>query len=91
MNNRSIPDVAVIPVLHYAEVLAASAWLVRAFGFAERLRIADHRVQLNAYGGAVVAASGGQDSTEATRTHSVMIRVPDVDVLHARATAAGAK
>lgn len=40
LSNRSMPDSAVIPVLHYPEVPQAVAWLGRAFGFSERLRIA---------------------------------------------------
>jgi len=46
-HNRSIPDSAVMPVLVYADVRAAVAWLSAAFGCVERLRIlhllTDHR------------------------------------------------
>jgi uncharacterized glyoxalase superfamily protein PhnB len=51
-SNRSIPDVTVIPVLHYPDVGEAAAWLVRVFGFAERLRIGDHRIQMTVSAGA---------------------------------------
>ena len=44
--NRSVPRAVVIPVLTYNDVAEASEWLCRAFGFKERLRIGDHRVQL---------------------------------------------
>jgi len=44
--NRSVPSSTVIPVLAYDDVTQASDWLCRAFGFKERLRIADHRAQL---------------------------------------------
>jgi hypothetical protein len=40
--NRSMPDFAVLPVLHYRDVRAAVAWLCRAFGARERLRIREH-------------------------------------------------
>jgi uncharacterized glyoxalase superfamily protein PhnB len=55
------------------------------FGFRERLRIGDHRVQLAVGDGAVVVAQGGG----AASGHSVMVRVDDVDAHHARVRAAG--
>jgi uncharacterized glyoxalase superfamily protein PhnB len=55
-SNLSMPSATVIPVLHYADVPAACAWLCRSFGFVERLRIGDHRVQLAVGDGAVVVA-----------------------------------
>ncbi len=51
--NRSIPAATVIRVLAYRDVHEAAAWLCEAFGFSVRLRISDHRVQLNAGEGAV--------------------------------------
>ena len=44
--NRSIPASTVIPVLIYPDVDAAVTWLESAVGFAERLRIGNHRAQL---------------------------------------------
>ena len=44
--NRSTPAATVIPELPYADVVEASDWLCRAFGFAIRLRIGTHRAQL---------------------------------------------
>lgn len=85
--NRSIPPVDVIPVLTYPDVRAAVAWLVAAFGFSERLRIGDHRVQVRVGDGAVVVASGGD---EAPAGAAVMVRVSDADAHCARARAAGA-
>jgi uncharacterized glyoxalase superfamily protein PhnB len=86
--NRSMPAAAVIPVLHYADVAAATAWLCRAFGFAERLRIGAHRVQLAVgEGGAVVVAEG---PAGVSAGHSVMVRIRDADSHHAAARAAGA-
>lgn len=92
--NRSIPDAAIIPVLAYADVREAAAWLCRAFGFAERLRIGDHRVQLTYGAGAVVARDGGSTPREGDTSaadHSVMVRVEDADAHHASAVAAGAR
>jgi uncharacterized glyoxalase superfamily protein PhnB len=87
--NRSIPDAVIIPVLAYPDVRAAAAWLCEAFGFAERLRIGDHRVQLTFGGGAVVARDGGGEGADPH--HSVMVRVDDADAHCARAEAAGAR
>jgi uncharacterized glyoxalase superfamily protein PhnB len=93
-----MPENTVIPVLAYPEVRAAVDWLCGAFGFEERLRIADHRAQLSFEGGAIVVAglSGSSINTPASgsalvTTHSVMVRVSDVDAHHARATQFGVK
>jgi uncharacterized glyoxalase superfamily protein PhnB len=89
--NRSMPPGTFIPELGYADVGAAAAWLRDAFGFAERLRIADHRIQLTFGGGAVVVIDGPKnpDAAHAT-THSVMVHVDDVDRHFERARRAGA-
>jgi len=88
--NRSIPRCTVIPVLAYPNVGEAIEWLCRAFGFSLRLRIADHRAQLNVGDGAVVVAEGGLGSSLES-AHSVMVRVDDVDGHHERAKLHGAK
>src|ERR1035438_4770242 len=54
ISNRSIPRATVIPVLAYPDVNQAAAWLCDAFGFSVRLRIGNHRVQLNVGDGAVI-------------------------------------
>jgi len=87
MKNRSIPASTVIPVLAYADVSVAAEWLCRAFGFVERLRIADHRAQLTFGDGAVVVAGGG----DRPGGHSTMVRVTDVDAHCGRARQAGTK
>ena len=93
--NRSMPPGVVIPVLSYRDTHEAVAWLCRAFGFTERLRIGDHRSQLVLCGGTVVVTDLGQEpgptGTAEARTHSVMVRVPDVDAHCAQATAVGAR
>jgi uncharacterized glyoxalase superfamily protein PhnB len=88
--NRSIPGTVVMPVLGVPDVRASAAWLCRAFGFAERLRIGDHRIQLDVPGGgAVVLAHGAPPSADAAS--SVMVRVADVDAHHRRAVETGAR
>ena len=91
--NRSIPTSTVIPELAYADVGDAAAWLCEAFGFTVRLRIANHRIQLNVGDGAMVVtelrASG--DTVRVDRAHAVMVRVEDVDRHHDRASARGAR
>jgi uncharacterized glyoxalase superfamily protein PhnB len=92
--NRSAPDGPVIPVLTYADVEAASAWLVEVLGFAERVRIGPgHRAQLTfGEGSLIVADTGG--SREVPRASevsaSVMLRVDDAAGVLERARAAGA-
>ena len=84
--NRSMPASAVIPVLDYADVAEAAAWLCAVFGFTVRLRIGDHRVQLNAGAGAVVVTrSGARDPAQMS---AVMVRVEDAAGLYARILAA---
>ena len=90
-DNRSMPAATVIPVLHYPDVRAAVAELCAAFGFSERLRIGSHRVQLCVGQAVVVAARGASAAAEDETTHSVMVRVKDVDAHYAHAQEAGAK
>ena len=89
MRNRSVPDATVIPVLSYVDVTEAAEWLCRVFGFRERLRIGQHRVQLTLGNGALVVTSG-DNNTDRGLSHSVLVRVDDVDSHHRRAVAAGA-
>jgi uncharacterized glyoxalase superfamily protein PhnB len=85
--NRSIPDSVVMPELAYEDVPKAARWLCDAFGFRERLRIADHRVQLTFDRGAVVVI---ERHGEASAGSSVLVRVEDVDRHHDRAVEHGA-
>jgi len=96
LTNRSAPPVTVVPVLVYADVRAAVAWLEAALGFEERVRISDaHRAQLRVGpDGAVVVADVGGDRAApggGDVTHVVKIRVPDVDAAFARACDHGAR
>lgn len=92
--NRSIPSSSVIPVLVYADVQAATDWLVSAFGFRERLRIGEgHRNQLVHGDGAIIVAdatNGRQVPAVDDQTHSLMVRVEDARAHADRAPAAGA-
>ena len=85
-----MPLAQVIPELAYPDVGAAVEWLCRVFGFSLRLRIGDHRAQLEFGSGAVIVRSGAA-AAEAVSSHSVMVRVESVDEHYTRAVAGGAK
>jgi len=96
LTNRSAPPATVTPVLVYADVRAAVAWLEAAFGFEERVRIGeDHRAQLGVGSdGAVVAADVRGDQVAPAGgvvTQILKVRVADVDAAFARARDAGAR
>jgi uncharacterized glyoxalase superfamily protein PhnB len=92
--NRSAPPATVTPVLTYADVRAAVAWLEAAFGFGERVRIGEsHRAQLRVGtdGAVVVTDAGGNRAVPSGGVcHLVKVRVPDVDAAFARAVENGA-
>ncbi len=87
--NRSIPQCTVIPELAYPDIGEAIDWLCGAFGFTLRLRIANHRAQLNVGDGAVVLTE--QRAADGLGSHSVMVRVENVDRHHERASQRGAR
>ena len=94
--NRSIPSATVIPVLIYPDVREAVAWLTAAFGFVERVQIGeDHRSQMSVgEGGAVIIGDVRYDRVPpraGESTHSVMVRVDDVNSHLARAREHGAE
>jgi uncharacterized glyoxalase superfamily protein PhnB len=93
--NRSIPASTVIPVLIYPDVREAVAWLGAAFGFAERVRIGEnHRAQLGFGEGAVIVGDVRGDRhppRSGEVTHSVLVRVENVDAHLERARAHGAR
>ena len=93
--NRSIPTTTVIPVLIYPDVREAVDWLGAAFGFVERVRIGeDHRSQLSFGEGAVIVGDVRHERRPPRPgevTHSVMVRVEDVDTHCERARAHGAR
>jgi uncharacterized glyoxalase superfamily protein PhnB len=93
--NRSIPSPTVIPVLVYPDVREAVAWLGRAYGFVERVRIGEnHRAQLRVGEGAVIVADEGserQAPAPGAASHSVVVRVEDVAAHCERARRNGAE
>ncbi|HXU30810.1 MAG TPA: VOC family protein [Thermoanaerobaculia bacterium] len=97
LENRSIPPNQIIPELAYPNVSEAAAWLCEAFGFVERLRIGNHRIQLTFGDGALVvteqrAAPGAPSEGSAIHTgHSTLVRVADLDSHHERAQQSGAR
>ncbi len=93
LSNRSIPRATVIPVLAYADVNRAAAWLCDAFGFSVRLRIGDHRVQLNVGDGAVIVREMRPNEVNAVLGfgYSITIRVADADAHCNRAKDHGAR
>jgi uncharacterized glyoxalase superfamily protein PhnB len=103
MDNRSMPPGTIIPELAYSDVAAAAEWLCRTFGFKERLRIGTHRVQLVfGQGSIVVVESGGNSPPDAgaqpqdakshrAATHSLMVKVADVDGHYAHAQESGSQ
>ena len=93
--NRSVPPAMVVPVLVYPDVRAAVAFLADAFGFVERTRIGEnHRAQLAVDGDwAVIVADAGGDRCPPQPggvTHTVRVRVGDVDAAFVKAREAGA-
>jgi uncharacterized glyoxalase superfamily protein PhnB len=93
IQNRSVPAASVIPELAYDDVAEASDWLCNAFGFTQRLRIGNHRVQLVFGDGALIVIE--RDKTAGDRpdalTHAVLVRVDDADRHHEQAVKAGAR
>jgi len=85
--NRSCPRSTVIPELPYDDVAEGARWLCAAFGFTVRIRIGNHRIQLNVGDGAVVVI----EKSDVTARATVMVRVEDVDGHHDRARQNGAR
>jgi uncharacterized glyoxalase superfamily protein PhnB len=98
-NNRSMPPGTIIPELVYPDLAAAVAWLCTTFGFRERLRIGNHRSQLVFGAASIVAvaqpAVHAPDVSDAPLhgrlTHSLMVRVEDVDRHYAHVKQCGAQ
>ena len=88
--NRSMPPGQMIPELTYPDISAAAQWLSYAFGFSERLRIANHRIQLTFGSGAVILVNGTVQPSDCS-SHSIMVRVDDVDRHFTHAQKAGVK
>lgn len=89
-DNQSMPAATVIPVLSYPDVNEAVRWLCEAFGFSLRLKIGNHRAQIDAGEGAVVVAEAPPNAPPPAG-HSVMVRVADARAHYERAKNAGAR
>jgi uncharacterized glyoxalase superfamily protein PhnB len=87
LTNRSVPPCTVIPVLIYPDPSVAAEWLMKAFGFAVRLRIANHRIQMRAGQGCFTIAEG---DIEPNRSHIIQVRIEDTHAHCERARNAGA-
>lgn len=85
--NRSMPKSTIIPELPYPNVRAGAEWLCRVFGFKERLRIGNHRIQMTFGEGSLVATQGDESNASFT----IMVRVDNVDGHFKKAQQAGAK
>jgi uncharacterized glyoxalase superfamily protein PhnB len=89
LKNRSMPQCTVIPVVAYADLGKAIDWLCDVFGFTVRVRIGDHRAQLNVGDGAVVLRQADKGAAELG--DSVMVRLEDVDGHYEHAKQRGAR
>jgi uncharacterized glyoxalase superfamily protein PhnB len=91
ITNRSAPPGPIVPVLTYADVDRAIAWLSGAFGFTERLRTPPepdgtiHHAQVAVGSGAVILSGG-----LAAEPGQAFVPVEDVDAHCARARQFGA-
>jgi len=91
--NKSMPSCNIIPELGYPDVVAAIDWLSGAFGFDLRLQIANHRAQLNVGNGAIVVRElpSANATLPSAPTHSVMVRVDDLQHHYDRSSRYGAE
>jgi len=88
LSNRSIPRSTVLPELAYPNIGEAIDRLCGAFGFTLRIRIADHRAQLNVGDGAVILI---ETTGNVGLKSAVMVRVENVDTHYERARRSGAR
>lgn len=86
--NRSVPPCPVIPNIIYPDPGAAAEWLIKAFGFTVRLRIANHRIQMRAGEGCFTIAEGDAVPNQSC---FLQIRIQDAHAHCERARQAGAQ
>ncbi|MFT3824033.1 MAG: VOC family protein [Chitinophagaceae bacterium] len=93
MPNRTMPGSIVIPVLTYENVEEAISWLCRVFGCTERWRAGSHRAQLAFGEGAIAVAERPSlpATTPVFQSHSIMVRVADVNAHYERSLQQGAE
>jgi uncharacterized glyoxalase superfamily protein PhnB len=90
------PRSTVIPELAYPDVGQAIDWLCDVLGVTMRIRIGNHRAQLNVGDGAIVltelpTGEGHDAPATVDRAHSVRVRVEDVNGHHERVTQRGVR
>jgi uncharacterized glyoxalase superfamily protein PhnB len=103
-SNRSMPSATVIPILVYEDVPEAIEWLCDTFGFEEQIKIAEQRSVLRIGDGAVIVTGrrvpdperGGdpvvlRPPRRGEVSHTIMVRVPDVDAHYGHARRSGAR
>jgi uncharacterized glyoxalase superfamily protein PhnB len=86
LSNRSMPRSTVLPELAYPDIGDAIERLCEAFGFTLRIRIANHRAQLNVGDGAVILIEANGNVSRKT---AVMVRVGDVNTHYEHARQSG--
>jgi uncharacterized glyoxalase superfamily protein PhnB len=84
-----MPRTIVIPELAYPDIGEAADWLCNAFGFTLRIRIGDHRAQLNVAGGGTVVLI--EQTANVGLRSAVMVRVEDVNAHYEHAKRSGVK
>lgn len=90
LSNRSMPSSTVIPVIPYPNLSEAIVWLTATFRFRLRLRIADHRAQMDVPPDGHVVL-GAVDDGGAISPARIMVRVSDAHAHAARVADAGGK
>jgi uncharacterized glyoxalase superfamily protein PhnB len=96
INSSMLPGV-VIPGLAYPDVHQAVEWFCNWFGFVERLRIGNHRSQLTFGKGSIIVTGQSVDPSApispsgVALSHSVMVRVDDVDSHYERTKQSGTR
>jgi predicted enzyme related to lactoylglutathione lyase/uncharacterized glyoxalase superfamily protein PhnB len=90
IDNRTMPDCAIIPQLVYDDVTAAIEWLCEKFGLVARWRAGDHRAQLS-IGRCTVAITEPRTSKVLSGPHSLLVRVRDATAHCEQARARGAR
>jgi uncharacterized glyoxalase superfamily protein PhnB len=95
--SRTTGSASVVPELVYADVEEAVEWLCDAFGFTEIWRAGGHRARLAFGNGVLIVADQDPEygravpEPAAARSHSVMVKVGDVDAHHEHARERGAQ
>ena len=81
-----MPQSVVLPELAYPDIGEAIERLCAAFGFTLRIRMANHRAQLNVGDGAVILVKAEHGISLKS---SIMVRVEDVNAHYERACRSG--